>query len=286
MGAGRNMASARKNDGVKKIVNVVLRSRPFQVIQLARKIGPAEFVRWTRLSGKKKYAMMQKQFYEASAKRSEYGEKKVDYVVGSFDLHNAWKDYDTYLMRYVDKTYRNKLALDFGCGPGRSIIKYSRLFKRLDGIDISRNNILNARRGLKKNRITNSKLYVNNGTDLRPLRDDTYDFVMSTICLQHICVYDTRFSLLKDMYRVLKPGGRISLQMGFGTGSPATVPYYTNEYDAPTTNRGLDTAVESPDQIGGDLKKIGFTSYEYWIRPTGPGDVHKKWIFFTAVKPK
>ena len=38
------------------------------------------------------------------------------------------------------------------------------------------------------------------------------------------------------------------------------------------------------DQIERDLTAVGFAAFKYWIRPTGPGDTHPHWIFFTAVK--
>jgi len=72
--------------------------------------------------------------------------------------------------------------------------------------------------------------------------------------------------------------------MGFGVDSPHSKGYYENFYAAEGTNRACDTRVEKPEQIKKDLEKIGFKKFEYWIRPTGPGDSHPNWIYFTAVK--
>ena len=44
------------------------------------------------------------------------------------------------------------------------------------------------------------------------LNTNEYDFVMSTIALQHICVYDIRYSIMKDIHRVLKDGGVFTAQ--------------------------------------------------------------------------
>ncbi|GEM_PF-1036968 len=242
------------------------------------KIAKLHFFQWLMLSGSQRYAYMQKLFYNQRASLSG------DCVVGSYEEHNFWKDYDEYLMKYVDDSFKDALVLDFGCGPGRNIIKYANRFKRLDGVDISEKNIENAKENLALHGITNSKLYVNNGIDLKGMPSSEYDFVMSTICMQHICVYSTRYSLLEEFFRVLKKGGRISIQMGYGKNAPDSVPYEANNINAFTTNRGCDTRVESQEQIKKDLDAIGFTNFEYWIRPTGPGDTHPNWIFFTAKK--
>lgn len=86
------------------------------------------------------------------------------------------------------------------------------------------------------------------------------------------------------MYKGLMNHGRISIQMGYGSESKDTVNYYANYYDALGTNRAQDVRIDSYEQVKKDLEEIGFQDFEYWIRPTGPGDYHENWIFFTAVK--
>jgi ubiquinone/menaquinone biosynthesis C-methylase UbiE len=89
---------------------------------------------------------------------------------------------------------------------------------------------------------------------------------------------------LKEFYRVLKPSGYITIQMGYGVPSPKTVDYYDNYYDAQSTNRGCDTSIADYTQVEKDLLSIGFKNFNYYIRPTGPGDIHPYWIFFNAQK--
>jgi len=127
-------------------------------------------------------------------------------------------------------------------------------------------------------------LYVSNGVGIDCIESNTYDFVMSTIALQHICVYDIRYSIMKDTYRILKEGGVFTAQMGFGSPSPQTVGYYENYYDAHGTNRTCDVCIESPNQLEKDLLEIGFSDFQYMIGPTGPGDFHPSWIYFSCVK--
>ena len=251
------------------------------------------FDKWRRylsLGGSEKYIYMQKTFYEKKAGNSKYCKTGiVDHVVGVYALHNDWEDYDTYLMKYVDHSFLKKKALDFACGPGRNIVKYNSRFAQVHGCDISAANIKNARKLLIENNIPLPPLYITSGSDIGDVPDDYYDLIFSTIAMQHICVYDIRLNILKHMYKALKSGGRISVQMGFDPDPNfiklGSAGYYENNYNALTTNSGHDCRIESPNQIKKDLvEKIGFKNFEYWVRPVGPGDNHQNWIFFTAIK--
>jgi ubiquinone/menaquinone biosynthesis C-methylase UbiE len=227
-----------------------------------------------------RYTQMQLNQYNAEA--SQWSEQNRDKVVGSFDLHNQWNDYKI-LFERIENT-KDKLAIDFGCGPGRNLVRYNNTFKRLDGVDISPINIEKAKLYCFRNGIINNNLYVNNGIDLQIIESEQYDVVMSTITLQHICVYDIRKSLFKEFHRVLKSGGILTAQMGYGSPSPQTVEYYENYYDADGTNRICDVCIESYKQLEDDLLGIGFTDFQYKITPVGPGDFHPNWIFFSVVK--
>lgn len=231
------------------------------------------------------YTKMQYEHYESTAKT--WNVESRDPVVGGFDLHNNWKDYDDYLFTDIKDT-KSKICLDFGCGPGRNLVKYSDKFKELHGTDISQTNLNNARLWIEHNKIdiNKHKLIITNGTDLNEIQSDYYDVIMSTICFQHICVYDIRYGLLNEFHRVLKKGGMLTMQMGFGpiVSTKNSVDYYENKIDAGGTNGMMDTRVEDPMQIQGDLDKIGFHKFKNYIRPVGPGDGHPNWIFFNAVK--
>lgn len=232
----------------------------------------------------KQYIDMQLNWYNHIASKSSYeSERKHENVVGSYEAHDSWPDYDRFLMRGVDASYRDKLALDFACGPARNIVRYHHLFRRIDGADISPINIENAKKNLQFHGVEVPRLYVTNGDDVGDIASNTYDFILSTIAMQHICVHKIRYSIFAHMYRVLRKGGKISIQMGFGRREGA-VSYYENRFDAPGTNSACDTMVENADYLENDLRSIGFVDFDYWVRPTGPGDVHAHWIFFQATK--
>lgn len=225
---------------------------------------------------------MQRTVYENEAR--QWNINNLDPVVGSFIEHNNWSDYE-FLFKDIENL-NDKVVLDFGCGPGRNIVKYSNTFKRIDGVDIAETNLRNAFIWIRHNNIDLQKhnLFLCNGIDLNNIDNEEYDIVMSTICMQHICVYKIRYNYFKEFYRVLKPGGHITIQMGYGTPSRMTVDYYDDYYEAKATNRGCDTNISDYKQVEKDLLSIGFKNFKYYIRPTGPGDCHPNWIFFNAQK--
>jgi ubiquinone/menaquinone biosynthesis C-methylase UbiE len=226
-----------------------------------------------------KYTKMQLNKYNLSA--SNWSETNRNPVVGTFDLHNNWKDYENLFLRLENQN--ELVGLDFGCGPGRNIVNYNGRFKRLDGVDISPINIEKAKKYTSSRNIE-TQLYTSSGVDIDVVPSDEYDFVMSTITLQHICVYDIRYSIMKDIHRVLKSGGVFTAQMGFGSPSPQTVGYYENYYDAKDTNRACDVCIETAEQLESDLLKIGYNNFQYIVGNVGPGDIHPKWIYFSVVK--
>lgn len=229
-----------------------------------------------------KYSNMQRDIYQ------KYGAKwsldNKDEIVGPFDLHNNWADYDLLFKDIPD--LQDKICLDFGCGPGRSLVKYAPLFRRIHGVDISQVLLNKAKEWIEYNGLDVDlfELYISNGYDLQLIGPNLYDVVMSTICLQHICVHEIRLNLFKEFYRVLNDGGYFTAQMGFGSPSPLTVPYNANYYDAIETNRACDTAIENEEQLKNDLYSIGFKDFNFYVRPVGPGDLHPNWIFFNVRK--
>ena len=195
--------------------------------------------------------------------------------------------------------WEGKNALDFGCGKGRNVTNMKTLakFSVVDGVDISQNNIDHciSTYDKEKNIVSSftsnakSRFYKNNGNDLSDLSSDEYDFVMSTIVFQHLCVHELRIALKKEIYRVMKSGGVFSFQMGYGDidfeGHTIAHKYYENAYEAANTNGHSDVRVSNPSQLIEDLTNIGFVNITYRIEQPWEDGGHPNWIYVRCEKP-
>jgi SAM-dependent methyltransferase len=105
---------------------------------------------------------------------------------------------------------RTGRALDFGCGPGRLTQALGRDFARVDGVDISPSMIelakqLNGRPDL-------CHYHVNGADDLRIFPDGSFDFIYTSMTLQHLKPRNTR-RYLREFLRVLAPEGLLVFQL-------------------------------------------------------------------------
>ena len=101
-------------------------------------------------------------------------------------------------------------ALDFGCGPGRLTQALAGRFESVDGVDIARSMIANARRFNRHG--DRCRYHVNASADLRRFDDATFTFVCSLLVLQHMKPEFTR-RYVREFMRVLAPGGVLVFQV-------------------------------------------------------------------------
>jgi SAM-dependent methyltransferase len=95
-------------------------------------------------------------------------------------------------------------ALDFGCGVGRLTQALAPHFDRVTGVDIS---ACMQELATRVNRFSQIVSYVRNvAPDLKLFPDNTFDFIVSNIVLQHIRP-DIALSYVTEFCRVLKPRG-------------------------------------------------------------------------------
>lgn len=111
---------------------------------------------------------------------------------------------------------RRGASLELGCGVGRITRALSPSFRRCVGVDISSAMIQRARE-MSADR-PNCEWVVNDAPDLAVFADGQFDLVVSFIVLQHVPARAVISSYLRDMARILSPGGALVVQM------PASMP--------------------------------------------------------------
>jgi SAM-dependent methyltransferase len=102
------------------------------------------------------------------------------------------------------ETHRLK-ALEIGCGPGRLMRPMSRHFAEIHGVDVSDEMIALAREKLRD--IPNAYPHVSNGASLAEFQGPSFGFVYSYAVFQHIPSRDVVYEYLREIRRVLEPGG-------------------------------------------------------------------------------
>lgn len=229
------------------------------------------------------YAEMQRDYYNSEAQK--WSPENREPVVGHFEMHSAWSGYENLFRELTGEQMKEMVALDFGCGPARNIVKYHGRFKQIDGVDISTECLEKAKVWKERHNIHEGNLYLCNGIDLRDIPDNTYDIVFSTICMQHIAVHSTRMSLMKEFHRVLKKGGIMSIQMGFGNAHYNHVDYFSNDTSIGQTNGGCDVEITDIEPLQKDVESIGFTQFSHVLDGSLPdGKIHDYWMFFRGIK--
>ncbi len=217
------------------------------------------------------------------------GKDNPEEIVGWYGYHENVPYETNLLYRYGDirrpifPDFQKLRAFDIGCGEGRMIRRMQRIFGQVDGADISEAMVEHARA-----RSPNSEIYVSSGLDAGQAPSDTYDFAYCTISLQHVCVHATRDAILDDIVRILKPDGKMTLQMLFSKYYPFHHPrrirqlgrwglqlfnkdsnngtWFQNKTDAQGTNGRCDVVIGTNEltAVRADLlKKFGVV--EFWF---------------------
>ncbi len=96
-------------------------------------------------------------------------------------------------------------ALEIGCGPGRLVKPMSRYFGEIHGVDVSDEMIRLARERLAD--IPHAHFHATNGASLAQFADDSFEFIYSYAVFQHIPSRDVVLEYMREIRRVLKPGG-------------------------------------------------------------------------------
>jgi SAM-dependent methyltransferase len=116
-------------------------------------------------------------------------------------------------MRESGETFVNELGitkglevLDLGCGDGTTAIPEAKLGADVLGVDVASNLVEAGRKRAEALGLTNCRFQEGDACDLHPLRDRSFDLVVSVFGAMFA---PKPFDVAREMVRVTRPGGRI-----------------------------------------------------------------------------
>jgi ubiquinone/menaquinone biosynthesis C-methylase UbiE len=141
-----------------------------------------------------------------SASRQEKIQEHYDTVADVYDHHYdqpRGRCYHTHISTYIRSALpKGGKLLDIGCGTGLFVERYIEAGGSAIGLDISRKMIEQARR-----RCIACEYTIGTGEKI-PFCDNSFDAVSSLLVFSYVKDPET---MLNEAYRVLKPGGKISI---------------------------------------------------------------------------
>jgi len=109
------------------------------------------------------------------------------------------------------KDPRQMTVLEIGCGVGRVTRTLAEIFGTVHGVDVSGEMVRLAAEGNRL--VKNAHFWHNNGTDLTVLGETQVDFAFSSIVFQHIPSRAVIENYVRDVHRLLRPGGLFKFQV-------------------------------------------------------------------------
>ena len=158
------------------------------------------------------------------------------------------------ITRYVREHGANVRLLDVACGTGRTLHQIARAHPalRLFGVDLSPNYVRVARKRLAD--VAELTLAVENGEAL-PFADAAFD-VATSVYLFHELPRNARRNVLRELFRVVKPGGIVvledSAQLSESAALESALRAFPSEFHEPFYADYLE------DDLADVLREVGF----------------------------
>ena len=155
------------------------------------------------------------EFIHTGKDKKEFVEKMFDDISNNYDLLNRILSFG------IDKYWRKKLIqsmsildnqyiLDVATGTGDVIFEINKKYNVISiGLDISKKMLKIANVKLNKIKKENTRIeFIHGDAENLPMGDNCYDHICISFGFRNLGDYDMA---LKEFYRVLKPGGKLSI---------------------------------------------------------------------------
>ena len=131
-------------------------------------------------------------------------EETWDTIAESFDVtrRKPWQ----ICLDFINRLSSNGIVADLGCGNGRHLLPCAKRFKRVVGVDISRN-LLKIVQGKVENKGFENVLLLQSDLAELPIKDNSFDGALFIASLHNIKGRNNRIKSLKELCKVLKKNG-------------------------------------------------------------------------------
>jgi SAM-dependent methyltransferase len=149
-------------------------------------------------------------YYVAYGRR---GQSDAEFLAAATGVVN---ELEAELGRLKAEERGNWRALEIGCGSGRLMRPMSRHFLEIHGVDVAGDAIRQARENLQD--VPHAHPREIQGTSLEDFGDQSFDFVYSFALFPYIPSRELVLAFLREIHRVLRPGGLARLQFNGAAG--------------------------------------------------------------------
>jgi hypothetical protein len=153
-------------------------------------------------------------YYVAYGRR---GQSDAEFLAAATGVVN---ELEAELGRLKAEERGNWRALEIGCGSGRLMRPMSRHFLEIHGVDVAGDAIRQARENLQD--VPHAHPREIHGTSLEDFADQSFDFVYSFALFPYIPSRELVLAFLREIHRVLRPGGLARLQFNGSAGPSGT----------------------------------------------------------------
>ena len=130
----------------------------------------------------------------------KYTRKSGDFVHPKHLVDAPWHDW------YVEHLRASDVVLDVGCANGAHTVKAAARARQVVGMDYDVGQLAVARRAALRVRLDNVRLFAWDLTRGFPFATGTFDAALFLDVIEHL---EPRLAVLREIRRVLKPGGRL-----------------------------------------------------------------------------
>ena len=149
--------------------------------------------------------------YDTFAQTLDYNTTASDYQLRELEIDTA-----------SEYMCDGKKVLDVGCGLGYAVSQYASRFDTIEvhGLDYSEKMVEGAYQLRDKNypNLKNKTEFYHGSVAELPFEDNSYDVVTSSRCLMALLDWELQQKALKEIHRVLKPGGIYVMMEGTNDG--------------------------------------------------------------------